>query len=56
MPIGLQYDCDIWNEYFMNRVRLFQNNLRILKNQFEQLEGYFRVHDRENILDTQSKM
>ena len=53
--MSLQYDNDIWNEYFLSRVQLFQNKMRIFKNQFEQLEDYFRTHDRENQLESQSK-
>ena len=56
MPLGLQYDNDIWKEYFMSRVQLFQNKMRMFRNQFEQLEGYFKAHDRENLYDSQSKM
>jgi hypothetical protein len=53
MPLGLQYDTEIWNEYFLTRVHQFQSKLRMFKIQFEQLEGYFKVHDRENKFDSQ---
>jgi len=36
-------------------VQQFQNKKRMFKIQFEQLEGYFKVHDKDNMFDSQSK-
>ncbi len=38
----------------MGRVQLFQSRLRYFKNQFEQLEGYFKAHDSDNLYESQS--
>ncbi len=35
---------------------MFQNRMRMFKNQFEQLEDYFKTHDKDNMYDTQSTM
>ncbi len=41
--------------YFKNRVQMFENKTRIFKSQFEQLDGYFKMHDKDTTLDSQSK-
>ncbi len=54
LPLNSHYDQNIWNEYFMERVQMFQNKMRFLKNQFEQLEEYFKSHNHENSFESQS--
>ena len=34
---------------------MFENKTRIFKSQFEQLDGYFKMHDKDTTLDSQSK-
>ena len=34
---------------------MFENKMRIFKTQFSQLDGYFRMHDNDSMLDSQSK-
>lgn len=53
MPVGSQYDTEIWNEYFLSRAILFENKIKAFKAQFEQLEGYFRAHDKPSTEDAQ---
>jgi hypothetical protein len=55
MPVGLQYDSEIWNEYFMSQVQKFQNKMKFFKSQFEQLEGFFKANERDNMEDSQSE-
>lgn len=34
---------------------MFENKTRIFKTQFEQLDGYFKMHDKDSMLDSHSK-
>jgi hypothetical protein len=53
--LGLQYDQEIWNEYFLNQVQIFQNKMKAIKAQFEQLEDYFKAYDHDKKIDLPSK-
>ena len=54
MPLGLQYENDIWNEYFSQRIYAYENKMKQFKSVFEQLNDYFKVHDKDNMFDVQS--
>lgn len=56
VPLGLQYDQEIWNEYFLNQVQIFQNKMKAIKVQFEQLEDYFKAYDHDKKIDLPSKI
>ena len=38
------------------RVQVFEQKMRNFKSQYEQLNDYFKVHDKDNMLDLQSKI
>ena len=54
MPLGLQYENDIWNEYFSKRIQTYETKMKDFKVQFEQLNDYFKAIDKDNKLDFQS--
>jgi hypothetical protein len=56
VPLGLQYDQEIWNEYFLNQVQIFQSKMKAIKDQFEQLEDYFKAYDHDKKIDLPSKI
>lgn len=53
MPLGLQYENEIWNEYFSQRIQNYEQKMKNFKIQFEQLNDYFKVHDKDNMLELQ---
>ena len=42
------------NRYFSQRVQTYEQKMKHFKTQFEQLNDYFKVHDKDNMLDLQS--
>ena len=36
-------------------IQMIENKTRIFKTQFEQLDGYFKMHDKDSMLDSHSK-
>lgn len=53
LPLGLQYENDIWNEYFSQRISAYENKMKQFKSLFEQLNEYFKLHDKDNVVDVQ---
>ncbi len=51
----MQYENSIWNEYFTNRLQLYEQQLKGFRNQFQQLDDYFKAHDSNYNYDPQSK-
>ncbi len=50
----MQYENAIWNEYFTNRIQLYEQQLKSFRNQFQQLDDYFKAHDSNYNYDPQS--